>query len=619
MRIRYFNSLRFKALFGYIVLVTINLAASAWTIYNFGRMTTSVNYLLQGNVPNIMAAETMAGTIERHESALWLFMNRDINNGKIKLTQAKDDFFQWYQIANENRTPGEVANVLDDIHSTYQGYIINVDTLIGFVEREQYDHAKAYYANIVRLFSQRLLDNCFWLIEIQQKELQKVSQQTKTASDEAVVAALFASIVAAGLSIITMVQFTKRVIQPAERLTRTVNKIGRGNLDLKIDIETDDEIGQLSREFNKMTERLRKYEEMNVDRIVAEKQKSETIVENLSDAILVCDAEGRIQLLNRSAEELLGIQEGNVLEKPIDAVISEPRIIALFHPQEEAAGPGVPYIQFAHKGRQIYLRPRISVIRSAAGVARGTVAILQDVTQFKELDKMKSDFMAAVSHEFRTPLTSINMSVDILRQKILGPLTDRQEEMLNASKQDCDRLTKLVRDLLQLSKLESGKIELREDLLDIRQVVESAIQSYSLPFREKGVALVVTIPEKIPRFIGDETQFSWVVSNLVGNALRYTEGGGTVEVRVCTDQQSAITVHVKDTGRGIAPEHLGKIFDKFVQVKETFDATPGSVGLGLSIAKEIIEMYGGKIWVESTPGKGSVFSFQLPAIQDQPA
>ncbi|HUN64809.1 MAG TPA: ATP-binding protein [Bacteroidota bacterium] len=618
MRSSYFNSLRFKALSVYIVLVTINLAASAWTIYNFGRLTMSMNSLLHNNVPDIMAAETMAGTIERHESALWLFMNRDINNGKIKLTEAKDDFFQSYHIANENRTPGDVANVLDDIQSTYQGYLINADSLIALVEQGKYEHAKAYYANDVRMFSQRLLDNCFWLIEIQQKELQKVSQQTRSASDEAIVAALIASLIAAGLSIVTMVQFTRRVIQPAERLTSTVNRIGRGNLDIKIDIDTDDEIGQLSREFNKMTERLRKYEEMNVDRILAEKQKSETIVENLSDAILVCDAEGRIQLLNRSAEELLSIKETNVLDKPIDTIIREPRIIALFHPGGQG-DTAVPYIQFSHKGRPVYLRPRISVIRSSAGAVRGTVVILQDVTQFKELDRMKSDFMAAVSHEFRTPLTSINMSVDILRQKILGPLTDKQEEMLTASKQDCERLTKLVRDLLQLSKLESGSMELREDLLDIRAVVESAIHSYTLPFREKGVALAVTAPERLPRFIGDEQQFSWVISNLVGNALRYTDAGGRVDIILRGDTENFLTVHVRDTGRGIAPEYLGKIFDKFVQVKETFDSTPGSVGLGLSIAKEIIEMYGGKIWVESTPGKGSVFSFQLPAVQDQPA
>ncbi len=617
MQIPLLHSLRFKVGFGYVVLVTINLAVSAWAIYNFGILTNSLNSILSENYPNILAAEKMASTIEQHESALSSFMNQDINNGKIKLTQAKDDYFQWFQIANENRNLPDIGPVLDNIRLTYQGYLINIDTLTSFVQRHQIDRAKAYYANIVRPFSQRLSDNCFWLIEINQNEMQKVARQTKTTTDEAIITVLLASFLAAGLSIMTMIQFTKRIIEPAEQLTQTVNKIGRGRLDLKIDIQTDDEIGELGREFNKMTERLRKYEEMNVDQIVAEKQKSEAIVENISDAIIVCDADDRIILLNRSAEELLNIHEAHVVNKPIREVISDSRLLSFISSLHDPAGSRSPYVQFHQNGRQIYLRPRISELRSATGSRRGVVLILQDVTQFQELDRMKSDFLAAVSHEFRTPLTSINMSIDILRQQIVGPVTDEQRELLNASKQDCERLTKLVLDLLQLSRLESGKIVFHEEPLDIRRIVEASCRPFDLPFREKGVTLRYLIDDRLPKFLGDEQQFSWVISNLVSNALRYTPSGGRVEVRARAAPEGNLRVEVADTGRGIAPEYLDKIFDKFVQVRQTFDATPGSVGLGLAIAKEIIERYGGKIWVESAVGRGSTFSFEIPLLQDQ--
>jgi NtrC-family two-component system sensor histidine kinase KinB len=618
MQIPFLHSLRFKVGFGYVVLVTINLAASAWAIYNFGKLTNSLNSILSENFPNILAAEKMASTIEQHESALSSFMNQDINNGKIKLTQAKDDFFQWFQIANENRSLPDVGPVLDNIRLTYQGYLINIDSLTNFVQHREFDEAKAYYANIVRPFSQRLSDNCFWLIEINQNEMQKVARQTKTTTDEAIITVLFASFLAAGLSIMTMLQFTKRIIQPAEQLTQTVNKIGRGRLDLKIDIQTNDEIGELSREFNKMTERLRRYEEMNIDQIVSEKQKSETIVENISDAIIVCDADDRIILLNRSAEELLNIREANVLDKPIHEIMNEVRILSFIKSPQDAAGSRSPYVQFHHNGRQIYLRPRISEIRSSSGARRGVVLVLQDVTQFKELDKMKSDFMAAVSHEFRTPLTSINMSIDILRQQLVGPVTSAQQELLEASKQDCERLTKLVLDLLQLSRLESGKIVFREELLDIKRIIEASCRSFDLPFKEKNIVLRYSIDDQLPKFLGDEQQFSWVISNLVSNALRYTPSGGSVDIRAHASREGYLLVQVADTGRGISPEYIDKIFDKFVQVRQTFDATPGSIGLGLAIVKEIIEMYGGKIWVESIVGCGSTFSFEIPILQDQP-
>ena len=617
MQIPFLHSLRFKVGSGYVILVAINIAATLWVIYNFSRLTSSLNSILGVNVPNIMAAEKMASTIEQHEDAISSIMNRDINNGKIKYTQAKDDFFQWFQLANEHRSLPDAGPILDNIRLTYEGYLINVDSLVAFAERGEYERAKAYYANIVRPFSQRLSDNSFWLIEINQKEMDRVAKLTKTTSDEAIITILFSAVFATGLSILTMMRFTRRIIEPAERLAQTVNQIGRGQLDLKIDVDTNDEIGELSREFNKMTERLRKFEEMNIDKILSEKQKSETIVESISDALIVCDSDNTIQLMNRSAEDLLRVKEEEVIGKPLSQFVPDKKFIGMLQSQKEGAEPISPYIQFMYNGRQIYLRPHLSEIRTAQGTRRGVVLILQDVTQFKELDKMKSDFMAAVSHEFRTPLTSINMSVDILRQRLLGSITPQQEELLEASKRDCERLTKLVRELLQLSKLESGKIEFREETLDIRKVIGSAVQPLELPFKEKGVGLRLSFDENLPLLVCDEQQLSWVISNLVSNALRYTDTGGSVDVSALANGEGNLLVQVRDTGRGIAPEFIDKIFDKFVQVKQTFDSTPGSVGLGLAIAKEIIEMYGGKIWVESEVGHGSTFSFQLPLAQKE--
>jgi two-component system, NtrC family, sensor histidine kinase KinB len=613
MPITFLNSLRFKVGFGYIVLIAINAAVTTWAIYNFGRLTNALNTILTENYPNVMAVENMARSVERHDEALVAILNRDVNNGKIKFTEAKDEFYQWFQRVNENRTSPDVVATLNDIRSTYAGYQIVTDSLFVLITQKNFLGAKRFYENNIRLFSQRLTDNCFWLIDQNQKEMSKVGKETKRMSDEAIIAVLTASLLAFGLSVVTIVQFTKRIIEPAERLTETVNQIGRGRLDLKIDIQTSDEVGELGREFNKMTERLRKYEEMNIEKILLEKQKSETIVESISDAIIVCDSGRAIQLINRSAEELLNLDEHTVLGKQIDACISDDRLRAIFRKPDDVPLVNQPYLQFLYNGRTVFLRPRISEIPSPHGGQSGVVLVLQDVTQFKELDKMKSDFMATVSHEFRTPLTSINMGVDILRQGLMGPLTKAQAELLEASKHDCDRLTKLVRDLLQLSKLESGKIEIRKEMIDVQKVIESTLRQLQLPFKEKGVALKLSISPDIPLLSGDEQQLSWTISNLVNNALRYTNAGGSVEIRASANGEN-ILIQVMDTGRGIPQEHLDKIFDKFVQVKQTFDTTPGSVGLGLAIAKEIVEMYGGKIWVESEVNKGSTFSFSLPLI-----
>ncbi len=614
MRIPFLNSLRFKIGFGYIVVVLINIALTLWAVYNFGKITSTFNDILMESYPNVVALEQMAHLVEKHDRALIMMLNGDVGLGREEFGSAKDDFYQMFDRANEKRALPDAGPILDNIKQTYQGYLLVSDSLYTLTVNLQYQTAKNYYGNIVRPFSQRLSDNCFWLIEINQKEMMENAKATREASDEATIAVLLAAILAIALSILTMIQFTKRIIEPAEKLAQTVRQIGRGRLDLKIDVDTNDEVGDLSREFNKMTERLRQFEKLNIENIISEKKKSETIVESISDTIIVCDSEFNIQLINNTAEELFKLREEDVIGTKIQACIPDERIIEIFESAGKASIMKKPYLQFTNNGRLVYLRPRISEIPAVHGGRSGIVLILQDVTQFRELDKMKSDFMATVSHEFRTPLTSINMSVDILRQKVVGPLTDAQEELLEASKHDCDRLTKLVKELLQLSKLESGKFELKREPVGFERIIDAALQPLQLPFKEKGVELQSTAEKDLPLFMGDEQQLTWVVSNLANNALRYTPNGGNVRIEVKRDG-SNILMQVKDTGRGIQPEHIEKIFDKFVQVKHALDSTPGSVGLGLAIVKEIVDMYNGRIWVESEIGKGAAFFISLPGSE----
>jgi signal transduction histidine kinase len=219
--------------------------------------------------------------------------------------------------------------------------------------------------------------------------------------------------------------------------------------------------------------------------------------------------------------------------------------------------------------------------------------------------------MATVSHELRTPLTSINMAIDILSQEVLGLVNERQRDMLSTAKDDCERLTKLVRELLDLSRLESGKYEMKRETVNLRTLVEEALKPLRLQFREKGIQVETDISPTTPDVPGDQQQLSWVMTNLVSNALRYTPENGKVIIHSEIENDS-VRISVADSGRGIPADAIEMIFDKFVQVKQATDSMPGSVGLGLAIAKEVVEAHGGKIWVESIVGKGSTFHFTIP-------
>jgi signal transduction histidine kinase len=203
------------------------------------------------------------------------------------------------------------------------------------------------------------------------------------------------------------------------------------------------------------------------------------------------------------------------------------------------------------------------------------------------------------------------MAIDILSQEVLGTVNVRQKDMLSTAKDDCERLTKLVRELLDLSRLESGRYEMKREDVNVQLLIDEALKPLRLQFQEKRIRLETDVPPAIPHVQGDQQQLTLVVANLVSNALRYTPENGRVTVRSELEDDS-IRISVSDSGRGIPADAIDMIFDKFVQVKQPTDAMPGSVGLGLAIAKEVVEAHGGRIWVESKVGLGSTFYFTIP-------
>lgn len=609
------RTIRSKIVWTFALLVVLNLAAGFWSIYNFYVMGTTVATMLNDNYQSVLAAEKMVQSLDRQDNALLAASEGEDASIGGGFRENKELFFYWYEQAVRAVLSPSQQSLRDSIQFAYRRYAMLADSMNARVQQGAFSHARQYYYDIVRPTSDKLRDLCFNLFEINQSEMYKAPAKSHAIANTSAYGTLMASLITLALSIIATVWLTKVLIKPAEELTDTVRRIGKGKLDLKIDVRSNDEIGQLSREFNKMTERLRQFEQMNIEKIISEKRKSEAIVESISDGLIVTDERFVILHLNRVAAELFGVSESAAIGSAVGAVVRDERIMSQIRSAsgrwESMRDAPVPILQLERNGRPHYFRLKLSRINDDEGVLYGVVTLLQDVTQFKELDRMKSDFIATLSHEFRTPVTSINMSVDLLNQEVLGSLNPKQKDLVNSAKEDCYRLTKLARELLQLSKLESGRVQLRNEELNVRTVVDFSLRPLTLQFQEKGVTLVNDVPADLPPIIADEQQVSWVITNLVTNALKHTESGG--KVRVCAhENEGAVEVSVSDTGRGIPPEHINRIFDRFVQVKHISDSTPGSVGLGLAIAKEIVETYGGSIWVESTVGKGSTFSFRLP-------
>lgn len=608
------RTIRAKIIFTFAGIVVLNLGAGFWSIYNFYKLGTTVATIVRENYNSVIAAENMVKSLERQDNAL-ILAGEGEEASVAYFSENKELFLYWFGRAVRSLAlPGQEP-ILDSIQAVYQRYALAGDHMLAMISQGALRDAQRFYDREVRRESDALRNLFFQLFELNQVSMYSAEARTHSFANQSAFGTLIASIVTLALSILGTAWLTRYVITPAEQLTDTVRQIGKGKLDLKIDVLSNDEIGQLSREFNKMTERLHRFEQMNIEQILSEKRKSEAIVESITDGLVVTDRRGAVVHINGVVGDMFSVSPDQAIGAPVESVLRDSRILAVLRDFETGASQGggkSPQVfQIDHRGTVTYYRPRMTRLVDTGGLPAGVLLLLQDVTQFKELDRMKSDFIATLSHEFRTPVTSINMSVDILSRGILGPLNERQRELIDSAKQDCARLTKLARELLQLSKLESGRLPLREEELDIAAMIEQSIRSLQLQFDEKQVRLVPDVEPGLPRLVADEEQIASVITNLVSNALKHTRAGGRVTVRARASGEN-LRVEVEDTGRGIPREHLDDIFDKFVQVKRASEATPGSVGLGLAIAKEVVQLYGGRIWAESEQEKGSTFSFELP-------
>ncbi|HDP80457.1 MAG TPA: HAMP domain-containing histidine kinase, partial [Spirochaetes bacterium] len=239
----------------------------------------------------------------------------------------------------------------------------------------------------------------------------------------------------------------------------------------------------------------------------------------------------------------------------------------------------------------------------------GYILSLKDVTKLKELDRLKSEFVMTASHELRTPLTGIEMSLDLLDEKLGGRLDGKEQEMLVAARTETRRLKNLTNDLLELSKIEAGKISLETAIFPVNDIFEKAVSVLMRQAHEKDVNLTFAVEQNAYAVKADPNKVTWVLTNLISNALRYTKPGGWVKITAET-AGPWMRISVADNGAGIPREYQSKIFDKFVQVDK--ENSPGGSGLGLAICREIVRAHGGTIWVDSTPGEGSTFVFTLP-------
>ncbi len=343
-----------------------------------------------------------------------------------------------------------------------------------------------------------------------------------------------------------------------------------------------------------------------------------TIADNLADAVFLVDREKNVAWLNKQAGEFFHTSTEEAVGKSLTELTSIKKMDSLLSDVfEQQTALKCSYEEASVKVKRLdqryFFKIAINPIFHEEKLW-GALVQLTDVTRFHEMEKIKTDFVSIVSHEFRTPLTTIIVGVEMLKEGMLGDLTPRGKEVLEAIGSDCERLNRLIDNLMELSRIESGTIYVEAEPADVNDLVQEAVRPLKVQADKQGIELITDLPPKLPPVAADFNKSVWVLANLVGNAMRYTDPGGTITVRV-RQRGKRHFFSVEDTGCGIPKEHQEKIFRKYVQVSGPGRKGAGGVGLGLAIAKDIVMAHGGEIWVDSEVGKGTTFTFTFPVYQ----
>ncbi|MCF7804949.1 MAG: cell wall metabolism sensor histidine kinase WalK [Candidatus Marinimicrobia bacterium] len=599
-----------------LVLMTLVIC---WGIVHLVRLGQASSAILEENYQSILAAESMRNALERQDSALLHALTKTGATSSRDMFQTNESrFLQWQSRADNNITIPEETGTLHDLDSLYTAFRSATTSYWTGLDRGTSDPASYYSDNIQPLVWQ-LQENIERLRDLNQEAMYTASDQAKSVAHAAIVSTIAVGLIGLVLSIVLSVLVARKITNPLQTLATASQQIAQGDYDVTIPVDTEDELGQLAEEFNRMATQLQSYEQLNIDQIMREKQKNEAILTSIEDGIILINSAGKVVNFNPAAAELFRrswtagsppipmeqlIQDETLLDHlqttidegdPLE-ISDEERITTLGGLQEDK-----------------FYAYTITPFTGHTSGLEGMILHLRDVTRLKQLDQLKSEFVMAASHELRTPLTSIGMSIAILREHLDETLSEKDADMLETAHTEIRRLKSLVNDLLELSKIETGRIQMTFERTPASLITERIRSVFANQFDEKSIRFTEEIPDDLPEVKADSNKITWVITNLISNAIRYVKSGGQITLSAQHTHEH-VYISVADDGAGIPEEYQSKIFDRFVQVQE--DNHGGGSGLGLAICKEIVRAHGGTIWVESDPGEGSTFTFTLPVVAE---
>ncbi|HEY7309837.1 MAG TPA: ATP-binding protein [Gemmataceae bacterium] len=455
--------------------------------------------------------------------------------------------------------------------------------------------------------------------QLNKDSMERASDEAKRTAIISQVALGIGLVVTVGLAGLLVWSTTRAVLGPIQAVTRSAIAIGGGDLNQAVPVLSRDEMGQLAEAFNRMSRQLRDYRDSHSARLLRVQRTSQATIDSFPEPVLVVDPSGHVEMANPAAHRLLGIAP------PLGQAATYTWLppVALRQPLDDALRKHRPFltqafdqtVTFRYNGEDRAYLPQILPIQDPFGITLGAAVVLNDVTRFRLLDQIKSDLVATVSHELKTPLTSVRLVLHLLLEETVGPLTAKQTELLIDARDNAERLLNMIEHLLALARLEQGRESLQLRAGSPQSLLEAAAQTARTRAESKHVQLIVEDASQVPPVLADPVRLGHALDNLLDNALTYTDQGGRITLSASALDKQTVRLSVADTGVGIPAEHLPHVFNKFFRVPD--QSRGHGTGLGLAIVREIVLAHGGQVSCESQVGQGTTFHLMLPIGNEQ--
>lgn len=604
------NSLKKKFTTIYITLVVIIIMVGIVSTINMYRIKTSTDIFMGNNYKSINTINNMTNCIYNQDKAILIYLQGNKEEALNLFHVNDDEFYKWFYIEKGNITePGEIE-LIDTVNLQYIEFSKSFSSLQDYNNGQNHEELVKIYektiTNDVVLINKSLQE----LKQLNEEAMFKKQQMLKANGNSSIYFVMFVSIIGAIIGGSIAMLLTNRYFNPIHLLINAVKSVKEGNLNKQAPVIYQDEIGLLAKEFNNMTNRLHEFEKNAEDYLMAEKNKSLSIIKSISDPIILLDNEYKIQFINDEGQNFFDINEKKFTNKALLEIINLPEVYEYIRRETNLKYEDKEkIIEIKRNNKKYFFNLTLTIIKGPEERINGVVLLFKNITSLKELEIVKANFIGTISHELKTPLTSIMMGIGLINNNSIGVLNEKQQNIVETIKEDTQKLNELVSNLLKISQIHSNSTTFNMKISNVNELIENCATNFKTQAIDKGLDIILDLEKELPEVEIDEEKIKWVLNNLVSNAIRYTEKG-SVKLKTYVKNKK-IHICVIDTGRGIPNNYLEKVFEKFVRV-EGLEMPEESTGLGLSIAKEVVEMHEGKIWCESELGFGSKFIFTLP-------